>query len=116
MKRNFLLSIVCLFCIFSAQAQTSLSTAADFTVRDTDGIEKLSVYPNPAINNLVIESHSNDKLNHIKVYDVLGNVLVNEPLDREKRYELDVSLYEKGVYFAEIATENSTTIKKFNKQ
>ena len=37
MKRNFLLALICLFSILFARAQTSLTTATDFTVTDTDG-------------------------------------------------------------------------------
>ncbi len=78
--------------------------------------ETPSVYPNPAINTLTIEASNNDKLSNIKVYDVLGNVLVNKALNMEKRHEVDVTLFEKGVYFVEISTANNeATIKKFNK-
>lgn len=78
--------------------------------------EKLSVYPNPAVNTVTVEAGSADKLSHVKVYDVLGNVLVNKSLNLEKRHEIDVTLYEKGVYFVEIVTaNNSSTIRKFNK-
>ena len=122
MKKITLLTAICLFSMLGAKAQTTELPAPETESNSQNisaGITKhnlLSIYPNPAINMLVIET-SNDKLNKIKVYDVLGNVLINENLNLEKRYEIDVTLFEKGVYFAEISTENNTsTIKKFNKQ
>lgn len=77
--------------------------------------EKLSVYPNPAVNTVTVET-SDDRLSNVKIYDVLGNVIINKSLNLEKRLEIDVALLEKGVYFAEITTENNiTSIRKFNK-
>lgn len=123
MKKTTLLTVICLFSMLGAEAQTTLHLPAPETESNSQNISTeitkhnlLSIYPNPAINMLVIET-SSDKLNKIKVYDVLGNVLINENLNLEKRYEIDVTLFEKGVYFAEITTENNTSsIRKFNKQ
>lgn len=123
MKKITLLTAIGLFSILFAKAQTTLPLPAPETEsishNGSAAITKqsvLSLYPNPAVNILVIET-GHDRLNRLKVYDVLGNVLINENLNLEKRHEVDVTLFEKGVYFAEITTENNTSsIRKFNKQ
>lgn len=77
---------------------------------------KLNIYPNPAVNTLTIDGGVSNQLNKIKVYDVLGNVLVNELIDGERKHDIDISPFTKGVYFAEIVSANGTIVKKFNKQ
>jgi thiol-disulfide isomerase/thioredoxin len=101
---------------FNSHSLNSKACTATGISKQTWTPEKISVYPNPAVNSLTIETSNNDKLNRIKVFDMLGNVLVNESLDKEKKHELDLGTLEKGVYFAEITTENNTAIRKFNKQ
>lgn len=76
----------------------------------------ISVFPNPAINNLIIEASNNEKINTIKVYDVLGKLLMEQLAGSAERFELSVSDLDKGIYYMEIITENGKAIKKFNKQ
>ncbi len=77
----------------------------------------VSFYPNPAINNVTIKTSGSEKMNNIKVYDVLGKLLINQNLNNEDRSSLNVSELEKGIYYLEITSENNTSVvKKMRKQ
>ncbi len=76
----------------------------------------ISVFPNPAIENLIIETSNNEKVNAVKVYDVLGKILIDQKLDNSERIELNVNSLDKGIYYIEVTTQSGKAIKKFNKQ
>jgi len=76
----------------------------------------ISVFPNPAIDRLVIETSNNEKVNAVKVFDVLGKLLVDNKVEGTERLELNVTDLEKGIYYMEITTGNGKAVKKFNKQ
>lgn len=76
----------------------------------------ISVFPNPAVDNLVIETSNNEVVIAVKVYDVLGKLLVNNNINETTRLELNVSGLEKGIYYMEITTASGVAVKKFNKQ
>ncbi|MCX6295122.1 MAG: T9SS type A sorting domain-containing protein [Bacteroidetes bacterium] len=75
----------------------------------------ISVFPNPAVDKLIIETSNNEKVSAVKVYDVLGKLLIDKKLDGTERLELNVADLEKGIYFMEITTATGKAIKKFNK-
>lgn len=52
----------------------------------------------------------------VKVYDVLGKLLVSNSVNETARLELNVSDLEKGIYYMEITTASGVAVKKFNKQ
>jgi len=77
----------------------------------------ISFYPNPAINNVIIKSSGAEKMNSIKLYDVLGKLLITQLLDNEDHYSLNVSELEKGIYYLDVTLDNNTSIvKKMRKQ
>ncbi len=75
----------------------------------------ISVFPNPAVDNLIIETSNNEKVSAVKVYDVLGKLLIDKTVSGTERLELNVADLEKGIYFMEITTATGKAIKKFNK-
>ena len=76
----------------------------------------ISVFPNPAVNNVTIETANNQTIQNVKVYDVLGKLLMEQAVNNLERVELTVSNLEKGIYYMEISTEAGKAIKKFNKE
>ncbi len=76
----------------------------------------ISVFPNPAVDNLIIETSNNEQVTAVKVYDVLGKLLINNSVNETARLELNVSVLEKGIYYMEITTATGVAVKKFNKQ
>ncbi len=109
-----------------------ISSAADFTaffaansltpkpclsgITEENLANSISVFPNPAVDNLIIETSNNEMVTAVKVYDVLGKMLINNNVNETARMELNVSDLEKGIYYMEITTASGVAVKKFNKQ
>lgn len=99
------------FASHSLAHKTCLSGITEETLANS-----ISIFPNPAIENLIIETSNSEKINAIKVYDVLGKLLIDQKIDASERMELNVSQLDKGIYYMEITTQTGKAIKKFNKQ
>lgn len=67
-------------------------------------------YPNPAID--VINVQTVDAINSIKVYSVNGQMIYENQAVQAKLYSIDVTTFEKGVYFMEISTDVETQLIK----
>jgi hypothetical protein len=77
----------------------------------TTGVNQLSetndllkIYPNPAINKIIVEAK---EIDGIKLYNVLGTEII-----RIKENEIDVSNLTNGVYFIQVQTKQNTTTQK----
>lgn len=81
----------------------------------TDQQIKLDVviYPNPIQNLLTIYNTSNTEITSIKLYDVLGRLILAEEGNVS---EIDVSHLNSGVLFVEIETDNGVVTKKIIKK
>ncbi len=73
----------------------------------------LSVYPNPVATTLFIQSTK--PITNIKVFDVLGTLLQNVPVNANLG-TVNLSTYAKGVYFVAVYDENGSTTKRIIKQ
>jgi hypothetical protein len=71
--------------------------------------KQVTVYPNPATNKLFIKTE--EKIQNIEVYDVLGANLIST-----KELEIDVSKLNAGVYFVEVLTSDYSYTSKFIKE
>lgn len=98
---------------FSSHSLTHKSCLSGITEENLEN--SISVFPNPAVDNLIIETSNNEKVTAVKVYDVLGKLLVNNNVNETERLELNVSGLEKGIYYVEITTGTGVAVKKFNK-
>lgn len=77
----------------------------------------VAIFPNPASNNLTIETTNNTKIEGLKIYNCLGELLINEPVNALLKHNVNIEDLKSGIYFLEIITENKITIiKKFSKQ
>lgn len=98
-------------------ASHSLAHKACLSGIEEDNISaNISVFPNPAVNSITIEASNSEKVQAVKVFDVLGKQLMNISANGDERMELNISEFDKGMYYMEIVTENGTAVKKFNKQ
>ncbi len=68
----------------------------------------LTLFPNPAKDNLTIEA-SNE--GHIKIFNMQG-ILVSTIETTKKRNNLDISTFPKGIYMVKFSTEQFDTITK----
>ncbi len=91
--------------IFMASYTQPALATQNFNLENT-----ISVYPNPATNNVTISSTEN--LQSIAIYDILGKQIFTKTSNNSSE-TIDVSSFDNGVYFARILSENSvlSTIK-----
>jgi len=83
----------------------------DYIAAGTVGLEEVSennfsCYPNPTKDALHIQSA--DALISIRIFNVGGNVVFNDFTLESKSRTIDVSSFEKGVYFMELSTQIET--------
>ena len=83
----------------------------------TEGIDELSsafnLYPNPANDNLYIDSKV--KINEVVIYDVYGRSQ-QSTVNSQQSLSIDVSNFNSGIYFVKIVTDNGEVVKRFVKQ
>ncbi len=96
---------------FTAHSLTQ-KTCLSADIAETSVSLGISFYPNPVQNNLTIETTNHEKISRIKIYDVLGKLQINRPVDLEDKYVLNVAELEKGIYYMEITSENNAKITK----
>jgi len=87
----------------------------------TTGIsEKISnnnfiVYPNPANNNITIETVTTGKDQTISIYNIQGELLLNQ-LTQQTKTEFNISGFARGIYVIKVKTEKGVSVKKFLKE
>jgi hypothetical protein len=74
----------------------------DFWFNDTD---YLQVFPNPVTDYLSVRKRKNIALYQLELYNALGNLVLNAPIDGDNTIIIDMRAYESGVYF--LKTKNS---------
>ncbi len=72
----------------------------------------ISIFPNPASEKFVINSNS-VPLEAVSVYDILGKKLFNTSEVNSETITVDISGYNKGIYFVLV---NNSLVKKIIKQ
>jgi hypothetical protein len=75
---------------------------------------ELSVYPNPATENIFVSLNSNVKLAQVTISNLAGKTLINTEITADNK--LDVSSLPMGMYLLTIATSNGSETVKFIKQ
>jgi hypothetical protein len=77
----------------------------------------ISLFPNPATDKLYVTSHKLIEGGVLKIYNVLGEVVLHSPLLwRGVEGEADVSSLSSGLYFAQLVGENERWVGKFVKE
>ncbi|MGZ3903589.1 MAG: SBBP repeat-containing protein [Bacteroidia bacterium] len=70
--------------------------------------DNILLYPNPASTNISIVVKENEKIRHIIISDLLGNIIMETTSSR-----IDVENFQIGIYFATVYSDNGTFTKKF---
>lgn len=99
---------------FSNHSLVPKSCAVTGVDNADEKLESVIVYPNPVVNSLQIKT--SEKLKSVRIFDVLGNLLVNEIIVTTNKYEVDMTGFQTGVYFAEVTSEQGMVIKKIHKK
>ncbi len=79
------------------------------SVPDANENRRVIIYPNPASDEIFIQSYDQDFFS-IKIIDVLGRTVKSASFSQET--SIDVSNLEKGVYFVQVANEENTITRK----
>ena len=105
-----------------------------FAGTDSGGVWKMSVpilgineiknnenhiltYPNPTTSNITIDAGNlQSKVNDLRMYDVVGNLILEKSININNKTSLNVSAFPSGIYIMEITTENGVAEKKFIKE
>lgn len=75
--------------------------------------ENIKIYPNPAKDNITIETNSNIKQD-LEILNLLGQMVYASSINLKST--INVSSFPKGVYFIRINTNKGTLVKKFVKE
>jgi hypothetical protein len=76
--------------------------------------ESLTIFPNPASSEILVQSKSNETLKNIVIFSAKGQSAL-QITPEPGQHTFDVSSLKNGAYFIQIATENKVTVRKFIK-
>lgn len=74
---------------------------------------QIHIAPNPVADRLQIQSGNNQKIQSVVIANITGKIIL---ADASQSANIDVSFLQKGVYFATITTDKSTSVQKFIKK
>lgn len=77
-------------------------------------IQDFSLYPNPAKNDLIIETKNTNSKHHFEIINSVGTLVYSDVIDNKRT--VDISSLSNGIYIVKLFTGESTIIKKFTKQ
>jgi hypothetical protein len=98
----------------------SMDFMALSAIEDFNGIEDMTVYPNPATDvlNIDLTLFQADKLN-LRLVDMTGKLLkeeVVEGADGDNHLRFDINGVAKGLYLLEVATPSGKSVRKVTVQ
>lgn len=103
--------------IAQARQFTQLNLGAVATLAGLQGLSvseneevQITLYPNPAKD--VVNIMSEDGLQHIEVYNLLGQQIEAVTLNGTNKHTIDISNYVSGIYFVKIASERGMATKR----
>ncbi|PQB04792.1 hypothetical protein BST85_07695 [Aureitalea marina] len=78
----------------------------------------ISVYPNPAVNNITIDNRTGVNLESVMIFDMNGRAVINQSLNNmaQGQRTIDVSALASGVYMVQIQGNDQTAVKRLIKQ
>ncbi|WP_134145278.1 T9SS type A sorting domain-containing protein [Flavobacterium sp. 270] len=100
---------------FPIVTNKATSTFKTLGTEDFEFSNYISLYPNPAGDVLNITSKENIDINSIKIYDVLGQLVIAVP-NAKLASKIDVSKLRTGNYFLNIQSDKGTSSVKFLKK
>lgn len=111
LSRNFLEHYVCgvpLVCTYNGSIPSSVSDI-DYLTRGFD------VYPNPSYGQLHVRTAENNSMQHLRVYNSLGECLLNTSVNGT-HYQVDLSTWANGVYWIQSETADGRRVRTFVKE
>ena len=101
---------------FSAQESVSFTTVNTLGTENYLLDRKITLYPNPATNVLYIKVGASNSLpDTFKVYNMLGQIVLQQSIGELNDLAVNTSSLSKGMYFIKIATDNASISLPFIK-
>ena len=79
-------------------------------------VDIVSIYPNPAADVLNISTMAQEQISTIEIYDISGRRVLNQAVEGQTSYQLDVSSLKASVYFININLNGKSITKKIIKR
>lgn len=90
------------FCIDNLEISEEISTSNQ---EEFLAIKNISFYPNPAIDEIVIDLASNELAGELQIFDLLGRQLIHQAIN-STRNSINVSSLKTGTYILQVVTED----------
>jgi len=81
----------------------------DYTGLNSNTENEMSIYPNPAKNNITIQ---NGTQGEFKLFNIKGQVVLNHNTTKKGDFTLNVSALHKGIYFYELNGQKGKLVKQ----
>ncbi len=78
----------------------------------TDKLD-VKIYPSPT--RALLEVAANEKIDHIRVFDLTGRAIQSNIIDGQKNIQLDVSTFQNGTYFVRVQSKQAVSLLRFVK-
>jgi hypothetical protein len=88
----------------------------DYTGVDDSRYQDYNVYPNPAHDWVKIDLNREHTNVSIKVFDMTGNLLKMEEIDRMSTTDLDLTEFKAGLYMIQIHSDQLSTVARIIKE
>ena len=115
MKRIVLLITVLSLLAFPMQASiapgVSGSDVSSGLLDQQDGLPRISTYPNPFQNELVVELQDLEGSAQLKLFNLVGNIQLQQQVEAGS-VRLDVSDLPSGTYYLRIETGSQTLVRR----
>jgi hypothetical protein len=84
-------------------------------IKENNFNNNFALYPNPAHNNITIESSSLNINEEALIFNLQGQLLLQQPLLQNKSI-IDISGFSNGMYFVKMKSKNGIVVKRFVKE
>jgi len=95
---------------------TACGCASSTGIVNYENDNSLSIYPNPANENITINLTTTSKNTSIKIYDATGRLVKNMENVKPGESAISISELENGLYLINVSDENHSSTKRFIKQ
>jgi len=83
------------------------------SIDELDNAKQITIYPNPAKDKVTIEGEEGVVMEHITIYNVVGQKVYDGKANSAEMHSMEVSQFASGMYTVRIETQNGVMIKKF---
>lgn len=82
-------------------------------VNQVNNTKNLALYPNPTKGMVIIENLGNLDLEHISVYNIIGQRVYDAKADNKMKHVIETAGFVSGMYTARIITSSGEVVRKF---